>query len=74
VASDTAACDNAVVEGEIGAGHGHSHWFLPRGILIVEGLRGLAKLPPTGLFVALPLKIKGGTGSPLRVLLLHSGA
>jgi arylformamidase len=73
VASDTAACDNAVIDGEMGAGHGHSTWFLPRGILIVEGLRGLAEVPATGLFLALPLKIKGGTGSPLRVLLLHSG-
>jgi kynurenine formamidase len=73
VASDTAACDNAVLTGEIGAGHGHGHWFLPRGILIVEGLRGLAEVAPSGLIVALPLKIKGGTGSPLRVLLLHRG-
>jgi kynurenine formamidase len=71
VASDTAACDNAVLAGNIGASHGHKHWFLPRGILIVEGLRGLAKVATTGLFVALPLKIKGGSGSPLRVLLLH---
>jgi arylformamidase len=74
VASDTAACDNAVVDGEIGEAHGHSHWFLPRGILIIEGLQGLANVPATGLFVALPLKLKGGTGSPLRVLLLYSGA
>jgi kynurenine formamidase len=73
VASDTAACDVAFVDGEIGAGHGHTTWFLPRGILIVECLRGLAKVAPTGLFLALPLKIAGGTGSPLRVLLLHSG-
>jgi kynurenine formamidase len=27
-------------------------------------------VPATGVFVALPLKIRGGTGSPLRVLLL----
>jgi arylformamidase len=72
VASDTAACDNAVVNGEIGDALGHKHWFLPRGILIVEGLQGLAMVPPTGLFLALPLKIAGGTASPLRVLLLHS--
>jgi kynurenine formamidase len=74
VASDTAACDNAVLDGEIGEAHGHSHWFLPQGVLIVEGLRGLAEVPPTGLFVALPLKIGGGSGSPLRVLLLHRGS
>jgi kynurenine formamidase len=73
VASDTAGCDVPCVDGEIGFGHGHSSWFLPRGILIVEGLRGLAVVAPTGLFVAVPLKIAGGTGSPLRVLLLDRG-
>jgi kynurenine formamidase len=70
VASDTAAADVAARDGEILAGHGHSHAFLPRGILIVEGLKGLAGVPATGLFVALPLKIQGGTGSPVRVVLL----
>jgi arylformamidase len=70
VASDTAAADVAARDGEILAGHGHSHAFLPRGILIVEGLKGLAGVPDTGLFLALPLKIQGGTGSPVRVVLL----
>jgi arylformamidase len=70
VASDTPACDLACKDGEIVAGHGHTSHFLPRGILIVESLRGLAEAPATGLFVALPLKIEGGTGSPLRVVLL----
>ena len=74
VASDTAGCDVPCVDGEIGLGHGHSSWFLPRGILVVEGLRGLAGVPARGLFVALPLRIAGGTGSPARVLLLHEGA
>jgi arylformamidase len=70
VASDTAACDVAARDAEILAGHGHASAFLPNGILIVEGLHGLARVPATGLFVALPLKIQGGTGSPVRVLLL----
>ena len=70
VASDTAGCDVPCTDGEIGHGAGHSTWFLPRGILIVEGLRGLAQVAPTGLIVAIPLKIRRGTGSPLRVLLL----
>lgn len=70
VASDTAGCDVPCVGGEIGHGPGHSTWFLPRGILVVEGLRGLAAVQPTGLIAALPLKIAGGSGSPLRVLLL----
>ena len=70
VASDTAACDVAEKDGEILAGYGHTSYFLPRGILIVEGLKRLSTVPATGLFLALPLKIKGGTGSPLRVVLL----
>lgn len=74
VASDTAGCDVPCVGGEIGHGPGHSTWFLPRGILVVEGLRGLAAVEPSGLIVALPLKIAGGSGSPLRVLLLDRPA
>jgi kynurenine formamidase len=70
VASDTAACDVAARDGEIIVGHGHASAFLPNGVLIVEGLRGLAQVPDRGLFLALPLKIQGGTGSPVRVLLL----
>jgi arylformamidase len=70
VASDTAACDVAAVDAEMSAAHGHVSAFLPRGILIVEGLTGLAGVPPTGLFLALPLKIADGTGSPVRIVLL----
>jgi arylformamidase len=72
VACDTAACDLAVRDGEILSGHGHVTAFLPNGILIVEGLHGLAGVPATGLLVALPLKIEGGTGSPVRVLMLSA--
>jgi arylformamidase len=72
VASDTAACDVACRDGEILSGHGHAQYFLPNGILIVEGLRGLSDVPTTGLFLAVPLKISGGTGSPVRVLLLSN--
>jgi kynurenine formamidase len=72
VASDTAACDVAARDGEVVSGHGHASAFLPNGILIVEGLRGLADVPATGLFLGLPLKIERGTGSPMRVLLLYA--
>ncbi|MCS5735745.1 cyclase family protein [Herbiconiux daphne] len=70
VASDTGACDLAIRDGHVLAADGHARAFLPRGILIVEGLHNLAEVPATGLFLALPLKIKNGTGSPLRVVLL----
>jgi arylformamidase len=70
VACDTPACDVAAKDGEMLGAHGHATAFLPRGILIVEGLTGLSRVPATGVFLALPLKISGGTGSPLRVVLL----
>ncbi|MGH2872280.1 MAG: cyclase family protein [Solirubrobacteraceae bacterium] len=70
VASDTAACDIGVVDAEVTSAHGHASAFLPRGILIVEGLTGLAAVPATGLFLAVPLKIADGTGSPVRIVLL----
>jgi kynurenine formamidase len=70
VACDTPACDVAAKDGEMLGAHGHAHAFLPRGILIVEGLQGLAGVASSGLFLALPLKIAGGTGSPVRVVLL----
>lgn len=35
----------------------------------IENLRGLAAVPPTGAWaVALPLKITGGSGSPVRAI------
>lgn len=70
VACDTAACDLTLVDGEVSGGAGHRRFFLPQGILIVEGLQGLSEVGNEGLIAALPLKITGGTGSPLRVLLL----
>lgn len=70
VAADTWGCDTSAKNGEVSGTPGHSTWFLPNGIYIIEGLVGLAKVPVSGLFLALPLKIKGGSGSPLRVVLL----
>jgi len=43
--------------------------FLPQGILIVENLTNLDQIPGTRChFIALPLKIKGASGSPVRVV------
>lgn len=70
VACDTSACDFAIRDGQMSEGSGHTRWFLPQGILIIEGLTGLSPVPAEGMFVALPLKLQNGTGSPLRVLLL----
>lgn len=46
--------------------------FLPHGVLVLENLTNLDSLPPVCLFAALPLKIAGGTGSPVRAVALVS--
>jgi len=75
VGSDTPACDIAAVQGKITGGcAGHLTYFLPKGILILEGLHHLAQVPATFYFMAFPLKIKGGSGSPLRPIALFPRA
>lgn len=73
VGTDTAACDMAVKDGKIVAGFGHSTYFLPNQILIVEGLRGLDRLPSAFYFLATPLRIHQGSGFPIRALGLVPG-
>jgi arylformamidase len=47
------------------------HTLLPKGILIMECLANLDQVPTRrGLLIALPLKIAGGSGSPLRVVMV----
>ena len=70
VGSDTAGCDIAAVDGDLLVQYGHETAFLPNGILIVEGLHNLARCPAHFLFLALPLRIIGGSGSPLRPVAL----
>lgn len=43
---------------------------LEKQILIVENLRNLEMLPDFFVFLAFPLKIKGGSGSPIRAVAL----
>jgi kynurenine formamidase len=42
--------------------------LLPERTMILENLANLDRLPPFSLFLALPLKILGGSGSPLRAI------
>ena len=43
--------------------------FLPKGILVIENLTNLDRIPGTRCqIIALPLKIKGASGSPVRVV------
>jgi kynurenine formamidase len=43
---------------------------LEKQVLIIENLTNLDKLPDFFLFLALPLKIRGGSGSPVRAVAL----
>ena len=67
VGGDTVACEQPIVDGKVTQmAYGHERHWLPNGILILENLVNLDLLPPRVFFVALPLRIKGGSGSPLR--------
>lgn len=70
IGSDSAGCDIGIVDGEMTAGFGHEKYFLPNNILIMEGFVNMDKAPHEGLFLAIPLKIKDGSGSPIRPVLL----
>jgi len=43
---------------------------LEKQVLIIENLSNLEQLPDFCLFLALPLKIRGGSGSPIRAVAL----
>lgn len=66
VGCDTIACDTPVKDGYEMLSYGHYRHWLPNGILIIEELRNLKELPVRFYFVAAPLKIKNGSGSPIR--------
>lgn len=68
IGCDTVACDMPVVDGHGGETTGHTTHWLPNRILIIEMLTNLELLSPRCLFVATPLKIREGSGSPIRPL------
>jgi arylformamidase len=70
VGSDTATCDAAAVDGVIVSAVGHQRLLLPNDILLFESLAGLARIPSRGIFVGLPLAIRGGSGSPVRAIVI----
>ena len=43
----------------------HDVYFLPNNIPIIEGLINLTEVPSEGLFAAMPLGIRNGSGSPV---------
>lgn len=61
-------CDNLGMDADIPGEYVAHLTFLGAGIPIIENLTNLDRMEPIGLFMATPLKIAGGSGSPLRAL------
>jgi arylformamidase len=67
--ADTVAFDIPMRDGQITQrSYAHEVSLLPRGIYLLECLANLDKLPTHCFFMALPLKIEAGSGSPLRAV------
>jgi arylformamidase len=68
--SDLIACDQAIKDGLPEKSWAHEEYMLPNGKPLIEELTNLDNLPSRCFFIALPLKIKGGSGSPVRAVAL----
>jgi kynurenine formamidase len=55
-----------VIDGNLLPNPGHMKYWLPNDILIIEMLRNLEQVTPRSLFVATPLNLHEGSGSPIR--------
>ncbi len=71
IGADSSTCEIAAKDGRfIGIDRsGHEIYYHPNNIPIMENFVNLGAAPAEGLFIALPWKIKGGSGSPVQVLL-----
>jgi DNA-directed RNA polymerase III subunit RPC1 len=72
IGSDAASTDAAYVESKMTRMPGREKYFLPNNILPMSGFVNMGKAPTTGLFMAIPLKIKNGSGSPIRPILIDT--
>jgi kynurenine formamidase len=63
-------CDTLAVDAAGSEENPAHHALLGNEVYVVENLKNLKLLPPFCLFLALPLKIKGGSGSPVRAVAL----
>ena len=65
--SDNTNVESPIKDGQfLNPGYAHMRYFLPNGLPLIESLVNLERLPARCYFVGLPLKIKGGSGSPFR--------
>ena len=63
-------CDTLAIDAAASSENPAHYALLGSEVYIVENLKNLDRLPPFCLFLALPLKIKGGSGSPVRAVAL----
>jgi kynurenine formamidase len=63
-------CDTLAIDATINTENPAHYALLGNEVYIVENLNNLGLLPPFCHFLALPLKIRGGSGSPVRAVAL----
>jgi kynurenine formamidase len=63
-------CDTLAIDATVSTENPAHYELLGNEVYIVENLNNLDRLPPFCLFLALPLKIRGGSGSPVRAVAL----
>ncbi len=63
-------CDTLAIDAAVSTGNPAHYSLLGSEVYIVENLKNLDRLPPVCHFLALPLKIQGGSGSPIRAVAL----
>ena len=63
---DTAGGDQPLRDGVEYPAYGHRNYWLPNEIFIIENLHNLNQVPQRFYLIALPLRIREGSGSPIR--------
>ncbi|WP_207956879.1 cyclase family protein [Rubrobacter tropicus] len=63
-------CDTMAVDAAGSPENLAHHALLGNEVYVVENLKNLVRLPPFAFFMAFPLKIKDGSGSPVRAVAL----
>lgn len=72
IGSDAVSTDAAYTESKRSRMPGREKYFLPNNVLTMSGFVNMSQAPAIGLFMAIPLKIKNGSGSPIRPILVDT--
>ena len=69
IGADTNNCESPQINGAHLNLSGHKKYFLPNNIPIMENFVHMQPAPAEGIFMALPLPVINGSGSPVRAVL-----